>query len=292
MQSHFNLNSPQHRCVVHQGDCKTLIEQLPDNAIDIVVTSPPYWGQRISEDIGTETDPRTYIESLMSVFNAVYPKLKSTGIVWLNMGDSYNTGINWDEDTSRKYSSLGHSHEGCDAANSAYTKPRFRRRPFIEVGVNWLTYGNLLMLPERLVLALTDDKWLYRGEVLWVKKNPMPEGICRRPHRKHEGIFLLAKSEKHQFRTKPPVSSVWEFANERIQGLQHRSRFPTELPKRCIEAYGISGPDVVVLDPFSGSGSTGIAAAELDCRFIGFEIDTDQVNASQERISAVTLRRG
>lgn len=276
--------------VVRQGDCRQLIEQLPDESIDIVVTSPPYWGQRMSADIGTEADPRTYITSLAGVFSAIHPKLKSSGIVWLNLGDSYNTAVNWDEESSRKYSRLGRA-TGLSADNSAYTKPRFGRKPYIEKGTNWLQHGNLLMLPERLLLALTDDRWLYRGEVVWVKRNPMPEGICRRPHRKHESIFLLAKTEKHQFRTKPPVPSVWEFANEQIQGLQHRSRFPTELPRRCIDAYGVRGPWVVVLDPFSGSGSTGMAAVELGCRFVGFEIDPDQATASWERIRNVQAQQ-
>ena len=116
----------------------------------------------------------------------------------------------------------------------------------------------------------------------------MPEGRCRRPHRHHEPIYLLAKDERHQFRTSPPVKSVWEFANEQIKGKKHYSRFPFELPKRCIEAYGKQGSDVIVLDPFSGSGTTGLAALSLGCSYIGFEIDSEQVEASNERIRDAT----
>jgi len=83
------------------------------------------------------------------------------------------------------------------------------------------------------------------------------------------------------------VGSVWEFANERIDGVRHFSRFPVELPRRCIEAYGVAGPGVVVLDPFSGSGTTGIAARMLGCRYVGFEIDPEQVDASNRRLEAV-----
>jgi DNA modification methylase len=79
---------------------------------------------------------------------------------------------------------------------------------------------------------------------------------------------------------------VWEFPNEKIDGLAHYSRFPEELPKRCIEALGKTGKDVVVLDPFSGSGTTGVAAARLDCSYLGFEIDEAQVEASNLRIKA------
>jgi site-specific DNA-methyltransferase (cytosine-N4-specific) len=112
----------------------------------------------------------------------------------------------------------------------------------------------------------------------------MPEGRCRRPHRQHESIFLLAKDESHRFRLSPPVKSIWEFASEKLSGLPHFSRFPEELPLQCIDAYGVLGPEIVVLDPFSGSGTTGVAARRLGCSYIGFEIDPAQVAASNERL--------
>ena len=269
---------------IYLGDCLDLIPRLPDSSIDIVVTSPPYWGQRESAGTGTEADPREYLAFLQKVFETIHPKLKDEGIIWINMGDSYNTPVNWGK-KDYKYSSLGPDRNGFKPENAAYTKPRYQRKAFIDPEVGWLTYGNLLMLPQRLIVSLTGSKYLFRGEIVWVKKNPMPEGRCRRPHRKHEPIYLIAKDEKHQFRTSPPVPSVWNFANEHIEGVQHRSRFPIELPKRCIEAYGRTGDNVVVLDPFSGSGSTGLAAKELGCQYIGFEIDKLQAEASRERLS-------
>jgi DNA modification methylase len=175
---------------------------------------------------------------------------------------------------------LGADKTGLAAHNSAYTKPRMKRKAFTEKGTNWLQYGNLLALPYRLVISLCDAGYLYRGEVIWRKKNPMPEGRCRRPHRYHESIYLLTKHERHNFCVAPPVKSVWEFANEKIEGMKHFSRFPLELPTRCIDAYGLSGKDIVVLDPFSGSGSTGVAATRLGCSYIGFEIDPAHVEAS------------
>ena len=272
------------KTAVFQGDCLDLIPKLPDASIDIVVTSPPYWGQRQSLGNGTEEDPRDYVAFLKSVFDAILPKLKLHGTVWLNLGDSYNTPVNWGSG-DHKYSSLGVDHKGFKPDNSAYTKPRFRRKAFVDKTSGWLQYGNLLMLPQRLLIALTESGYLYRGEIIWAKKNAMPEGRCRRPHRKHEPIYVLSRHERHSFRITPPVPSVWEFANETIPGLQHRSRFPIELPRRCIEASGQSGNDVVVLDPFSGSGSTGIAALQLGCTYMGFEIDPEQVAESMNRLS-------
>lgn len=273
----FTLNS------VAEGDCLELLLQLPDESVDVLVTSPPYWGQRLSQGTGTEEDPRDYLAFLERVFLAALPKLKPTGIVWINLGDAFNTPVNWKFDDF-KYSTLGAEKTGLSETNSAYTKPRAKRKAFIDKSTGWLAYGNLLALPNRLVIALSDKGYLFRGEVIWRKRNPMPEGRCRRPHRQHEPIFLLAKNEDHCFRVSPPVGSVWDIANEKIDGPAHYSRFPEELPRRCIEAYGQLGPKTVVLDPFSGSGTTGMAALRLGCSYIGFEIDPIQAAASKQRL--------
>lgn len=276
----FQANAATH------GDCRKLVMDLPDNSIDIAVTSPPYWGQRLSEGNGVEQDPREYVAELRELFRNLLPKLKPEGLLWINIGDAYNTPINWRAD-DHTYSSLGPAAAGLPASNSAYTKPRHKRRAFVDRQTPWLQYGNLLGLPYRLILGLEDDGWLSRGEVIWKKGNPMPEGRCRRPHRQHESIYLLARSERHAFRSSPPVGSVWEFSNEKIPGLAHYSRFPEELPRRCLEAYGRTGSDVVVLDPFSGSGTTGVAALRLGMSYIGFEIDGAQVEASNRRLAPI-----
>jgi DNA modification methylase len=286
MENDVNIG-PFEKNKVTLGDSRELIAEIPDNSIDILVTSPPYWGQRMSHGSGVEDDPRVYVQDLRHMFKELLPKMKDTGICWINLGDAYNTPVNWRAD-DHSYSSLGPNASGLDAENSAYVKPRHKRKAFIDREVPWLTYGNLLSLPYRLIIGMNDDGWLSRGEVIWRKKNPMPEGRCRRPHRQHEPIYLLAKNERHSFRQKPPVGSVWEFGNEKIPGLPHYSRFPLELPMRCIEAYGVLGEDVVVFDPFTGSGTTGIAAKKLGCTFFGFEIDPQQVDAANERIAATS----
>jgi DNA modification methylase len=265
------------------GDSLSLIPALPDESVDVVVTSPPYWGQRMSKGAGIEEHPRDYIEFLKNVFALLLPKLKESANVWINIGDAYNTPVNWRVD-DRQFSTLGQKKRGLSDNNSAYTKPRVKRKAFIDKNIPWLSYGNLLALPYRLVIGLCDIGYLFRGEVIWNKRNPLPEGKCRRPHRKHESIYLLTKSEKHNFKLTPPVKTIWEFANEKISGRAHFSRFPLELPKRCIDAYGKKGEEIVILDPFSGSGTTGMAAKELNCSYIGFEIDEEQVYASNQRL--------
>jgi DNA modification methylase len=273
------------------GDCAALGRELPDESVDVLVTSPPYWGQRISAGTGAEEDPREYVQRLVEIFRVFRPKVKRDGIVWINIGDAYNTPVNWRPD-DRDYSSLGAGRAGLDEHNSAYVKPRAKRKAYVRAETPWLAYGNLLALPYRLVIGMCDDGWLLRGEVIWRKKNPLPEGRCRRPHRAHETVYLFARSEKHAFLSGPPVKSVWEFASERMTGPAHYSRFPLELPLRCVSALGRRGGDVVVLDPFSGSGTSGLAALSLGCSYVGFEIDPQQVAASNARLAAAAVLPG
>ena len=258
---------------VHQSDCSAALAAVPDDSVDIAITSPPYWGQRGSDGLGSEPDPRDYVRNLVAVLAEVMRCLKPSGTLWLNIGDAYNTPINWREDDFG-YSSLGKDGEGLPPTNSAYTKKRGRRRAFIDKTVGWLRYGNLLAIPYRVVLGMADAGFLFRGEIIWEKSRPLPEGICRRPHRRHEGIYVFAKDERHTFRVKPPVGSIWRLVQS-PNLTPHCSTFPLDLPIQCIRAAGIEGKRAVVLDPFMGSGTTGKAALTLGHRFLGFELDAE-----------------
>jgi DNA modification methylase len=256
---------------VHHADCLAAMKLVPDEVLDIAVTSPPYWGQRGNEGLGSEPDPRDYIRNLVTVLTEVMRCLKQSGTLWLNIGDAYNTPINWRED-DYAYSSLGKERAGLSPTNSAYTKKRGRRRAFLDKDVGWLQYGNLLAIPYRVVIALSEAGFLFRGEVIWEKSRPLPEGICRRPHRRHEGIYVFAKDEQHAFRVKPPVGSVWHLV-QAPNRLPHCSTFPLDLPIQCIKAVGIPDSGGIVCDPFMGTGTTGKAALMLGHHFLGFELD-------------------
>lgn len=257
---------------VHNVDCLSGLQQVPNDVFDVAVTSPPYWGQRGSTGIGSEADPREYVSNLVAILAEVMRTLKPSGTLWLNIGDSYNTPINWKEE-DHVYSSLGKDGNGLDPSNSAYTKKRGSRRAFIEKDVPWLQYGNLLAVPWRVVLGLSDLGFLFRGEVIWEKARPLPEGLCRRPHRRHEGIYIIAKTEKHSFTTKPPVGSVWRLT-QKPNNTPHCSTFPLDLPMQCIKA-ATAPLGGIVLDPFMGSGTTGRAALMCGCDFLGFELNPE-----------------
>lgn len=256
---------------VHNVDCLSGLRAMPSDVLDVVVTSPPYWGQRGSVGLGSEPDPRDYIKNLVEILSEALRCLKPSGTLWLNIGDAYNTPINWRE-ADHSYSSLGKEGIGLAATNSAYTKNRGRRRAFIEKEAGWLQYGNLLAIPYRTATALTDAGFLFRGEVVWEKSRPLPEGVCRRPHRRHEGIYIFAKDERHSFRVKPPVGSIWKLT-QTPNKLPHCSTFPLDLPLQCISAAGLTRPGAIICDPFMGSGTSARAATKMGHSFIGFELD-------------------
>lgn len=265
-------------------DAETGSQLLTDASVNVLVTSPPYWGQRTSEGIGIEKDPREYLTALLDVFEKLLPKLSEDGIAWINLGDSYNTPVNWRRD-DYKYSTLGPDQKGLRETNSAYTKKRQQRKQFIDKNTPWLKYGNLLALTHRFVIGMVELGYYYRGEVIWVKKNPMPEGRCRRPHRQHEPIYLFSRTDMHMFQTDPGVKSIWEIAHSAATGIDHCSKFPLELARRCIESYGSLKKSTLVFDPFAGSGTTSIAARGLDCKYVGFEIDPKRASDANRRLA-------
>lgn len=269
--------------VVHNVDCLRGLKDLPSDCLDVVVTSPPYWGQRGAGGLGSEADPRDYVRNLTAILAEAMRCLKPTGTLWLNVGDAYNTPINWRED-DYVYSSLGKDGTGLPATNSAYTKNRGRRRAFVRDDVGWLRYGNLLAVPYRIVIAMGDLGFLFRGEVIWEKSRPMPEGLCRRPHRRHEGIYIFAKDERHAFRTKPPVGSVWKLV-QTPNLTPHCSTFPLDLPQQCISAAGAPERGAIVCDPFMGSGTTGLAAILGGHHFVGFELDARMCTIANEYVA-------
>lgn len=166
------------------GDCLAALACLPDNSVDCCVTSPPYWGLRdygVSDQMGLEPTLTAHIAVMVAVFEEVKRVLKPTGTLWLNYGDCYASAPN-----------------GRSAAATKATKAddrTFRDKPFSTIG-GTIKPKDLLMIPNRLAIALQDAGWWVRSEIIWGKSNPMPDssGVYR-PSSAHEKIFLLTKSD-------------------------------------------------------------------------------------------------
>lgn len=161
------------------GDVRERLRSLPDACVDCVVTSPPYWGLRdygVAGQIGLEATLAEHLAVMVEVFREIRRVLKPHGTVWVNYGDCYATTPN-----------------GRPAVDVVGDDRTFRDKPFSTIQGK-LKPKDLCMVPNRLAIALQDDGWWVRSEIIWNKTNPKPESLIDRPAAVHEKIWLLSKS--------------------------------------------------------------------------------------------------
>jgi len=180
-----------------QGDVFDNIKKLEDNSIDCVVTSPPYWGLRdygVSGQLGLEPTYQEHIQNIVELFRAIKPKLKDSATIWLNYGDSYAATVNGtkvkDQIKNKVQFAGKYLIDGDDRT--------FRDKPFSTIQGS-LKPKDLVMIPNRIAIALQDDGWWIRSEIIWHKPNPMPESVRDRPTSAHEKIWLITKSKKYYY---------------------------------------------------------------------------------------------
>lgn len=280
---------------LYQGDSAAVIADLPSESVGCIVTSPPYFGLRdygVDGQIGSEESPAEYVAAIVTVMREARRVLAKDGTLWLNLGDSYSSA----------------ARKTYDAANGK-TADR--------VGVARPTSGvpgkNLLGIPWRVAVALQDDGWHLRNDIIWSKPNAMPESVTDRLSNRHEHIFLLTRSQRYWFDLDPvreePVTKkptgrqhllttdqwknpgdVWEIPTVPFPGA-HFAAFPPEIPRRCIAAG--CKPGGVVLDPFSGSGTAGLVAGRLGHPYIGIDLNKDYLDLSlRTRLQQAALVMG
>jgi site-specific DNA-methyltransferase (adenine-specific) len=260
---------------LHVGDCLDILRALPAKSFQTCVTSPPYFGLRdygTPNQIGSEDTSERYVFRLIETLREVRRVLRDDGTLWLVIGDTY-------------------------AAKS------------------------LIGIPWRVANALRDDGWNLRSEIIWAKTSVRPENVSDRPTQAHEKIFLLSKRNRYFYdldATREPLATqlhapgnkfrdglmrrdtsnkdnlriwgtelgrnsrnLWVLPTSRLSG-PHPAPFPPELVRRCLVATCPIGGHV--LDPFSGSGTTGVVAAQLGRNATLIDINPDYIAHSRERI--------
>jgi len=180
-----------------QGDVFDKLKELNDNSIDCVVTSPPYWGLRdygVPGQLGLEPTYQEHIQNIVELFRVMKPKLKDSATVWLNYGDSYAATVNGtkvkDQIKNKVQFAGKYLIKGDDRT--------FRDKPFSTIQ-GFLKPKDLVMIPNRIAIALQEDGWWIRSEIIWHKPNPMPESTKDRPTSAHEKIWLITKSKKYYY---------------------------------------------------------------------------------------------
>lgn len=167
------------------GDVREKLKELPDESVHCVVTSPPYFGLRdygVDGQIGLEPTPAEFVAVMVEVFREVRRVLRKDGTLWLNLGDSYANDGKWGGHTGGKHVKALH----CSpiGRNKRYTglKPKDR-----------------VMIPARVAIALQDDGWWLRDEIVWQKPNPMPSSVKDRTTPAHEMVYLLTRSARYHY---------------------------------------------------------------------------------------------
>lgn len=286
------------------GDCRHVLKQLPSNHFHTCVTSPPYWGLRDygnNGQLGLEETPKQFVDNLVEVFREVKRVLRDDSTLWLNLGDSYSGHCSRASNNGR--AGFGNKREGV----------------FLKTGKG-LKAKDLVGMPWRVAFALQDDGWYLRQDIIWNKPNPMPESVKDRCTKSHEYIFLLSKSKKYYFDNEAIKEQArdWgtrdrsngKYHNE-VTGLQphsgleksyeqknkrsvwtvttkpykeaHFATYPPDLIEPCILAGCPENGNV--LDPFGGSGTTGLVADRLHRNATIIELNKEYIKIADKRIT-------
>jgi len=260
-------------------------------------------------EIGNEQTPEEYIEQLVKVFSEVHRLLRDDGTLWINIGDSYynyRPGKGQSQVKQSVASNEGSVVESCN------------RRGNKLVG---LKEKDLIGIPWMLAFALRNDGWYLRQDIIWNKSTNMPESVTSRCTKSHEYIFLLAKSKNYYFdyesimtpakgiwkvkdRTKDKYHnegtglnphagfnkvyetarkrSVWTVAHKPYHG-DHYATYCPELIEPCVLAG--CPIDGTVIDPFSGTSTTGEVAIKQNKNYIGIDINSNYIDQSITRLN-------
>lgn len=306
---------------IYQGNSLEVLKDFPDESINTVVTSPPYFGLRdygVDGQIGLEGDVEEYVQSLVTLFREVKRVLKDDGTVWLNLGDTY-WGGGWRNDMIREGSGdiqQGHkgTHDATQIQNATGNHPIYKSK-------------DLMGVPWKVAFGLQEDGWYLRQDIIWHKPNPMPESVTDRCTKNHEYIFLLSKSKSYYFDhesikepAKPDKSirdrdntklnntpgrtkmkglksnhyemknkrSVWTVTKRSFKEA-HFATYPPELIEPCILAGCPEGG--VVLDPFMGAGTTAVVSIENNRNYVGIELNHEYIEIAEKRLEPVQVKQ-
>ena len=301
------------------GDNRKRLQELPDKSVQTVVTSPPYFGLRDyghDDQIGLEQTPQAFVEELCKVFDAIWRVLKDDGTLWVNLGDSYAAF----RDSKATPDTL-RSGEGTAVGQAANRNPANLRAAGLKhkdlIGIPWrfafamqdrgwyLRSDIIWHKPNPMPESVTDRPTKSHEYIFLLTKNPRyyyDYQAIREPlsestvGRLQQDIANQAGSERANGGKKENGNlkavgdielgrnkrSVWSVATSRYKEA-HFATYPSELITPCILAGTKEGD--TVLDPFSGSGTTGEVALQHGRHYIGLELNAEYAELSRKRLS-------
>ena len=273
-----------------------VLKTLPAKSVASAITSPPYWwirdygngewkggrrdcahrpirsngrisvygdscpdcgATRLSYPLGMEPTIDQFVGNLCDIFDEVGRVLRDDGALWVNIGDTFS---------SREKGSDGLKFpEGC-----------------------------LLNIPARFANEMLERGWVLRNDIIWQKPSVRPDGVKNRFVMDYEHFYFFTKADSthtHYFDQVEVPGKTVDWAKERsiwvensgVNACGHDSAYSEGLIERPLLAC--SRPDGIVLDPFLGTGTTGLVAAHYGRDFIGIELDQDYFNRTVARFA-------
>lgn len=305
---------------IYCGDSLEILKTWPDEFVDMVLTSPPYFNLRdylVEGQIGLEKTWQEYVGKLIEVFNEVKRVLKPAGTCFVNLADSFNgnkkgnTNLKWEKINTESFEKK--KQEMCEKS--------------------------LMMIPERFAISMIDNDWILRNKLVWIKPNAMPESVQDRWKKAHEYIFFFTKNKNYHFdldaiRTPHKQVSIKraEFEqdrnalglnpnsmgkkyldNKRYMGMparmvklnplgacppdyflvntncsesdgsdEHYATYPQKLLWPLVKAGCPAGG--IILDPFMGAGTTALVAKNLGRNYVGIELNPAYIKMAEQRL--------
>jgi len=298
---------------IYKEPCLETLRRMPDNFLDCVITSPPYWQLRdygYSGQWGLEPTFQMYLENLWEMMTEVKRVLKPTGTAWINLGDTYGT-------QSGGMRAAQDNFESKESKYGAYEKVIEQPKSL---------HKCLLLIPHRFAIGCIDLGFIIRNDIVWAKRNGMPESVTDRFSKKHEYFFFMVKSENYFFnldavrdktintsiirnkanekyakasiderqysagernwvneKGKNPgsVSDFWDIPTKPSSN-EHYASYNDALIKKPILSGCPEGG--LIYDPFMGTGSTAEAAIRANRNFIGSEMSEKYIEIANKRL--------
>ncbi|OXI91529.1 site-specific DNA-methyltransferase [Burkholderia sp. AU31652] len=289
---------------VHHGDAFDLFETLPKASVDLIITSPPYWGHRdygLSHNwdyfndiptvrkigavspgyhwyrsrgglLGLEPYPEWFVQHLAEILDKARSGLKGSGSMWVNIGDTYFA--RWASIREQGRQGLG-------------SEERHRRKTPLG---GFRQEKNLLLIPARFAIAMQERGWILRNDVIWHKPNAVPRPEGDRLRSVHEHFFHFVKKPTsgrpayyYDIAQAEPRAGDVVTVNVAPGEGGHSATFPHDL----IEPRILTScpPGGVVLDPFSGTGRALEVALKHGRKAVGFDAQSVFVKLQQKKLN-------
>ena len=311
---------------IYVEPCLETLKKMPDNFLDCVITSPPYWQLRdygYEGQWGLEPTFNEYLENLWSMMDEIYRVLKPTGTCWINLGDTYNTisgGIRGLERAKK------------NGATRSISKKNIIGQGFQQQKSTEVPNKCLLLIPHRFAIGCIDRGWIVRNDIVWAKRNAMPESCTDRFSKKHEYFFFMVKSEKYYFdldairdkhaqidsrgykrikyegkgnpnnfsgdvdflcqnpngKNPGSVADFWDIPTKPSTS-EHYASYNDELIRKPILAGCPEGG--IVYDPFMGTGSTAEVCLRSKRLYIGSEMSENYVKIANKRLEPFLMQQ-